>query len=166
MRYRLLIFLQEFIWVFLIIALSAVVIYPIEQKINFHYRGINIFFIAITLQYFRYILIFPRLRFFASKISRYLLFTFNLVLIVFLFNQIEVFLNIKDNFNILDYGTRKLPMDLSEEAELFGFISKEITFFILSSLILTFILQIRIVFSYWKKSSDRIFVPPSNSQSL
>jgi hypothetical protein len=163
MKNNLLILLQELMWGVLIIAVSLAVLYPVSTQIYFYHLGVNIFFIAISLQYFRYILTFPGIRFFHSKWARYLLFTMNLVLIVFLFNQIEFFLNIKDNFNILDYGLRKVPMDLAAEAQLFSFISREIIFFILASIILTFVLQIRIVFSYWKKSSDRLFVPQSNA---
>ena len=123
-------FFREILW----LAITALVIYlllfPITSKVYFIYWKINVFFIFLTITYFRYATTFKSLPFLKPSWIRFILFAVN--------------------FYLEDFGFPKVFITESVKRDLFKYMYTEIVLFSTGSLITLSAFQLRLILSYWQ----------------
>jgi hypothetical protein len=142
--------LREVLWLIVTAMLTAVVLYPITQKIDFIYWKTNALFIFITITYFRYAVNFRSHIFLRPGWVRFLLFTANLCLFFFILGNLQKFMAMADNFYIEDFGFPKVIMYENVKQDFFKYLYKEIVFFGTSGLLMILALELRIIIAYWQ----------------
>jgi len=142
--------LKEALW----LAITAMVIYsllyPITSKIDYIYWKINALFIFITLTYFRYSITFRSLPFLRPSWVRFILFTLNLSLFIYLMSNEQKLLSLADNFYIEDFGFPKVIMYEPVKITMFKYLYKELVAFGTGSLVMISAFQLRLILSYWQ----------------
>lgn len=143
-------FVRELLWWIISAALTVAVLYPIISRLNFIHLNIFILFILVTLTYFRYCLMLSSLPFMRSALVRFIIFTFNLSLFVYLWHHEVKLLGMLDNFYTEDFGFPKVIIDDELKRWLFDYLRKVLTLFGTGSLLMLSAFQIRLIVSYWQ----------------
>ena len=148
-----LLIINELVWIIVFLIISAIIIFPVYQKIpEFPFLKINFFTIFLFLYLSRYILFLKKS---ILKDKRLLL-----KIMFFLFIPTVLFLG-DSFFTILaffkEYGFSFIPERFSylEAKTLGNYLKTEITFFGIASIITAVIFPFRILFYLWKTSGDK-----------
>ncbi|MFM2307297.1 MAG: hypothetical protein RLZZ367_1966 [Bacteroidota bacterium] len=149
-RENLLQFIKEFIWMAITAMIIYAVLYPITSKLNYLYWKINAAFVFIAFTYFRWSVTFRSIPFLKPSLIRFLLFTVNLSLFVYIMYNLQKFITLADNFYIEDFGFPKVIIYDDVKRELFDYLYKELVLFGTASLIMISAFQIRLIISYWQ----------------
>jgi|ERR1043165_628660 hypothetical protein len=151
-RENLLYFIKEAIWLTLTAMAIYAILYPITSKLDFIYWKINVFFIFLTITYFRWSITFRSLPFLRPSVLRFLLFTVNLSLFIYIMHNLQKFIGLADNFYIEDFGFIKPNVFIYEDMkrELFDYLYNELVFFGTGALIVLSAFQLRLILSYWQ----------------
>ena len=147
---NLLYLIKELIWLTITALVIYAVLYPITSKIDFIYWRINALLIFITLTYFRYSTTFKSLPFLRPALVRFLLFTVNLSLFLYVAHYEQKFVSMADNFYTEDFGFPKIILYDDIKRHLFKYLYTEIVLFGTGSLIMISAFQIRLIISYWQ----------------
>ena len=143
-------FFREILW----LAITALVIYlllfPITSKVYFIYWKINVFFIFLTITYFRYATTFKSLPFLKPSWIRFILFAVNFTLFIYIANYEQKLISLADNFYLEDFGFPKVFITESVKRDLFKYMYTEIVLFSTGSLITLSAFQLRLILSYWQ----------------
>lgn len=154
-------FAKELIWWVITLMIAFAVVYPILQKIDYIFIKMNMFFVFLTITYFRWTVSIRHLPFLQPVWVRFALFALNVSLFVFLMGEEQKFLMRVDNFFVEDFGMAWKAMSLVEAEKLLKYIYNEIVLFGTSALIMIFLFNARIIVSAWqfyKHKADRAFV--------
>ena len=143
-------FFREILW----LAITALVIYlllfPITSKVYFIYWKINVFFIFLTITYFRYATTFKSLPFLKPSWIRFILFAVNFTLFIYIAYYEQKLISLADNFYLEDFGFPKVFITESVKRDLFKYMYTEIVLFSTGSLITLSAFQLRLILSYWQ----------------
>jgi hypothetical protein len=150
LKKKLLILIKEILWLLITGMLITAVLYPIYLKIDYLYWRINAFFIFVTITYFRYSVTFRSLPFLRPGWIRFVLFTFNLSLFIYMMHQEQKFVSLGDNFYTEDFGFPKVIMYDNVKLQLFKYLNTELMVFGTGSLIMISAFQMRLIISYWQ----------------
>ncbi len=142
--------LKEIVWLLLTAMATFVVLYPITQKIDYTYYGINAVFIFVTLTYFRWSVTLSSLPFFRPRWTRFLAFAINVSLFVYLMSQEQKFLMYIDNFYTEDFGFPRVFMFDDVKQNLFRYLYSEIILFGTGSLVMITAFNMRLLISWWQ----------------
>lgn len=142
--------LKELIWIAITAIIAAIIVQPIIAKIEYIYLKINVLFIFIAFTYFRYSVTFKGLPFLRPAWVRFLLFTINLSLFVYVVHYEQKFITMADNFYTEDFGFPKVIMYDNVKEQLFKYLYTELVLFTTASLIMISAFQIRLIVSYWQ----------------
>ncbi len=126
------------------------ILYPVTSKIDFIYWKINSLFIFITLTYFRWSVTFRSIPFLKPAVVRFLLFTANLSLFIYIMYNLQKLITMADNFYIEDFGFPKIIIYDDMKAALFDYLYKEIVLFGTAALVMLSAFQLRLIISYWQ----------------
>ena len=126
------------------------ILYPITSKLDFIYWKINVFFIFISLTYFRWSVTFKSLPFLRPAVTRFLLFAFNLSLFIYIMYNLQKFIGLADNFFIEDFGFPKVIIYEDMKRELFDYLYSELVLFGTAALVMLSAFQLRLILSYWQ----------------
>ena len=126
------------------------ILYPITSKLDFIYWKINVFFIFISLTYFRWSVTFKSLPFLRPAVIRFLLFAVNLSLFIYIMYNLQKFIGLADNFFIEDFGFPKVIIFEDMKRELFDYLYNELVLFGTAALIMLSAFQLRLILSYWQ----------------
>ena len=143
-------FAKEMIWLLITGMLIIAVLYPVILKIDYFYWKINAFFIFVTITYFRYSLTFRSLPFLRPAWLRFILFTFNLSLFIYLMHHVQKFVVLSDIFYTEDFGFPKVIMYDNVKLGLFKYLYGELILFGTGSLVMISAFQLRLIVSYWQ----------------
>jgi hypothetical protein len=149
-RINLLHFTRELLWQAITAMVIFAILYPITSKLDYIYWKINVFFIFITLTYFRWSVTFKSLIFLRPSVLRFLLFTVNLSLFIYIGHNLLKVIGLADNFYIEDFGFPKVIIYEDIKRELFDYLYKELVFFGSAALITLSAFQLRLIVSYWQ----------------
>ncbi len=149
-RENLLEVVKETIWMTITAMLIYAVLYPVTSKIDFIYWKINSLFIFITLTYFRWSVTFRSIPFLKPAVVRFLLFTVNLSLFIYIMYNLQKLITMADNFYIEDFGFPKIIIYDDMKASLFDYLYKEIVLFGTAALVMLSAFQLRLIISYWQ----------------
>lgn len=149
-RENLLYFVKELLWMCLTAMVMYAILYPITSKLDFIYWKINVFFLFITITYFRWSVTFRSLPFLRPATIRFVLFAVNLSLFIFIMHNLQKFIGLADNFYIEDFGFPKVIIFEDEKRELFDYLYNELVFFGTGALVMLSAFQLRLIVSYWQ----------------
>lgn len=149
-RENLLQLVKETIWMAITAMLIYAVLYPVTSKIDFIYWKINSLFIFIALTYFRWSVTFRSIPFLKPAVVRFLLFTVNLSLFIYIMYNLQKLITMADNFYIEDFGFPKIIIYDDMKAALFDYLYKEIVLFGTAALVMLSAFQLRLIISYWQ----------------
>ena len=149
-RQNLLQLLKEALWLAITAMAIYAILYPITSKIDYIYWKINSLFIFVTLTYFRYSLTFKSLPFLRPSWLRFILFTLNLSLFIYIMSNEQKLISLADNFYIEDFGFPKTIMFEPVKIQMFKYLYKELVVFGTGSLIMLSAFQLRLILSYWQ----------------
>ncbi len=149
-RENLLQLVKETIWMAITAMLIYAILYPVTSKIDFIYWKINSLFIFITLTYFRWSVTFRSIPFLKPAVVRFLLFTANLSLFIYIMYNLQKLITMADNFYIEDFGFPKIIIYDDMKAALFDYLYKEIVLFGTAALVMLSAFQLRLIISYWQ----------------
>ncbi len=149
-RENLLHFTREMLWLTLTAMAVYAILYPVTSKIDFIYWKVNAFFIFLSLTYFRWSVTFRSLIFLRPAVLRFLLFTINLSLFIYIAHNLQKIIGLADNFYIEDFGFPKVIIYEDVKRELFDYLYKEFVFFGSAALVTLSAFQIRLIISYWQ----------------
>jgi hypothetical protein len=152
---NLLIFFKELLWTAITGMIVFAVLYPVTQKIDYIYYPVNALFIFLTLTYFRWSVTFKSLPFLRPAWVRFVLFTVNLSLFIYLMQKQQQFLMFHDNFYTEDFGFPKVIMYDHVKEELFRYLRTEIILFGTGSLIMIVAFNFRLLISWWQYYKHR-----------
>jgi hypothetical protein len=142
--------IKELTWLAITGLLIYAILYPITSKLDYIYWKINVFFIFVTLTYFRWSVTFRSIPFLKPAIVRFLLFTVNLSLFIYIMYNLQKFIGLADNFYIEDFGFPKQIIFEDQKRELFDYLYNELVFFGTGALIMLSAFQLRLILSYWQ----------------
>jgi hypothetical protein len=143
-------FIREIIWLLITVTLIYMILLPVISKIDYIYWKINAFFIFIAVTYFRYAITFKSLPFLRPSWIRFLLFTINLSLFIFIAQNEQKLISMADNFYIEDFGFPRVFINEISKRDLFKYLYTELVFFSTASLVTLSAFQIRLIISYWQ----------------
>lgn len=149
-RENLLQVVKETIWMAITAMLIYAILYPVTSKIDFIYWKINSLFIFIALTYFRWSVTFRSIPFLKPAVVRFLLFTANLSLFIYIMYNLQKLITMADNFYIEDFGFPKIIIYDDMKAALFDYLYKEIVLFGTAALVMLSAFQLRLIISYWQ----------------
>jgi len=149
-RENLLNFVKELLWTIITVMVIYAILYPITSKLDFIYWKINVFFIFITLTYFRWSVTFKTLPFLRPSFIRFVLFAVNLSLFIYIMYNLQKFIGLADNFFIEDFGFPKVIIYEDMKRELFDYLYNELVLFGTGALVMLSAFQLRLIISYWQ----------------
>lgn len=147
--------LQELVWWVITAVVCIAVLKPVTEKINYDYLIENAFFIVAGITTIRYFLFFNSLFFLKNKWVRFVFFTMNFVLWVYVLNRYEMLLQTIDYFDIGYFGMPLKPLTTHEHTTLLQYLYKEILLSGLCALLGFMLLNLRFVGSYWRVAKVR-----------
>lgn len=127
-----------------------VVMYPVITKLYYLYWQVNVLFVFISLTYFRWSVTFKSLPFLKPAVIRFVLFTVNLSLFIFILHYLQKFIGLADNFYLEDFGFPKVIMYEDVKRDLFDYLYTELVLFGSAALIMLSAFQVRLIISYWQ----------------
>jgi len=149
-RENILILVKELLWWSITAMVTYAMLYPVISRIYYLYTPIHAAFIFITLTYFRWSVTFRSLFFLRPSWIRFLLFTGNLVLFVYLMQYEQTLIGKLDNYFMEDFGFPKVIMYDDIKKEIFKHLSIGILLFGTGSLVMISAFQMRLIISYWQ----------------
>ena len=149
-RVNLFYFFKELLWLSITDMITYAVLYPVTSKIDFIYWKVNAFFVFLGLTYFRWSIMFKSLPFLKPAWLRFILFTVNLSLMIYLFQQVLKFVALADNFYTEDFGFPKVILYDDVKQELFKYLYNELIFSGTASIVMLAAFEVRLIISYWQ----------------
>lgn len=152
-------FAKELIWTVITLLIAYAVVYPVCEKLDYIYYKMNMFFVFLSLTYFRWTVTFRSLPFMRPVWVRFMFFAVNVSLFVYVMGQEQRFLMLIDNFFIEDFGVAWVALTPDETQWLFRYIYTEIVLFGTGSLIMIFMFNARLIISAWqfyKYKADKV----------
>jgi hypothetical protein len=143
-------FFKELLWLTITAMITYAVLYPVTSKIDFIYWKVNAFFVFLGLTYFRWSIMFKSLPFLKPAWLRFILFTVNLSLMIYLFQQVLKFVALADNFYTEDFGFPKVILYDDVKQELFKYLYNELIFSGTASVVMLAAFEVRLIISYWQ----------------
>lgn len=158
-RETLLHFIKELIWLCLTAMTIYAIMYPVVSKMYYLYWKVNVLFVFISLTYFRWSVTFRGLPFLKPASIRFVLFTVNLSLFIYILHYLQKFIGLADNFYLEDFGFPKVIMYEDIKRDLFDYLYTELVLFGSAALIMLSAFQLRLIISYWQyyqHAADRL----------
>lgn len=149
-RENLLYLIKEITWLAITAMAVYAVLYPITSKLYYLYWKENALFVFIALTYFRWSVTFKSLPFLRPSIVRFLLFTVNLSLFIYIMNGLQKFIGLADNFYMEDFGFPKVILYEDIKSALFSYLYNELVFSGTAALVMLSAFQVRLIISYWQ----------------
>ncbi|MCS6818309.1 MAG: hypothetical protein RMJ53_01575 [Chitinophagales bacterium] len=146
---------QEALWWIITAAVCWLIFYPITTKIDYYYWRENLVFLISAITSIRYAIFYNQLSFLQPNIVKFLLFTANLVLWVYVLNRYEMLLQLYENFDLSFYGKMRKQMVIAEQVDMLHLIYKQILIAGISALTGIVILNVRIIGAYWRVAKIR-----------
>jgi len=146
---------QEFIWWLITAVITFSVLFPLMSRVNYLHIFDNALIIVTAITAFRYSVFFNKLPFFKSNVVKFIVFTIDISLWVYIINRYEGFLGMHDIYMISELGTPIVPLDGVQERELFRYFYLQISIASISALMLIIVLNLRFIQDYWKVARVR-----------
>ncbi len=125
------------------------------SRVNYLHIFDNALIIVTAITAFRYSVFFNKLPFFKSNVVKFIIFTIDISLWVYIINRYEGFLGMHDIYMISELGTPIVPLDGVQERELFRYFYLQISIASISALMLIIVLNLRFIQDYWKVARVR-----------
>ena len=155
-QYILLEVAKELLWWLLSAVVAVIVMLPLTSKLHFKPFWINGAFIVTALTYFRYS-VFLKTTFVLRPVwVRFLLAVININFFVYVLRRLQEFMHIYDSFTIEAMGTPVRPLAPEEVDPLFRYFFDEINLACVACLVLSVVLIVRMVVSYWSSARLRL----------
>jgi hypothetical protein len=146
---------QELIWWLITALITVAVLFPLMSSVNYLHIFDNALIIVVAITAFRYSVFFNKLPFFKSNAVKFIVFTIDISLWVYILNRYEGFLGMHDIYMLSELGTPIHALNGVQERELFRYFYLEINIASLTALILIIILNLRFIQDYWKVARVR-----------
>jgi len=147
--------LQELIGWIITASIAYVLLLPILQKIEYNYLIENALFIVVGITYLRYFVFFNSISFLQPNWVRFILFTANWVLWVYILNRVEMLLQLYDEFDVIDFGMPHNALSYPQQRTLLEYLYKEILLSGIVALLAIALFNIRIIGAYWRVAKVR-----------
>lgn len=149
-------FFKELLWWAIAAVFAIVVMFPITRLVQYSMFWMNGLLLVLAFTYFRYVLLLNSLFILKKKWLRFLLFVANINFFVFVLRQEQRILTIYDSFALEELGKAHNKLGLDQVNILFRYFYNETTLTVVACLAFTAILSLRIIWSYWKTSYQRL----------
>ncbi len=103
----------------------------------------------------RHLVFFKALLFYRYKWVKFGVFLLNMHLMVFILHQQEEILQMVDLFDINNFGKLRHAIGIGEQGELMRYLGQLVTASATGAVILLLLMELRLIFSYWKVSRHR-----------
>lgn len=143
--------LKEILWIIISLVLSLLVQYPILRVIEYKFFAANTLVIFISIYYLRMAADMKNMFFVKNKWFRYLFFSFNLFLFVFIITRVQKLVILFDVFSITAFAENVVILSPLKESNIMNYINNEFLFFGVFSLVAITVLNVKILVSFWKK---------------
>jgi hypothetical protein len=158
--------LREALWWIITAVVAVILMEPITSKLDYNFYWFNLFGIILSIQAFRFGLLFREYKIlFGNRWVRALFFIVNIHLIVLIIARTHVILALVENFRILDFGAMKTPMNLEEQYELMKYITAELELVAVAAVLMMVFMNLRILMSYFRQSKVRFRDLPTTEKS-
>ncbi len=147
--------IQETIGWLITVAIAIATLCPVTQKINYNFLFENGLFIAAAGTYLRYFLFYNSIPFLQPNWVRFVVFTANLVLWVYMLNRYEMMLQIHDDYVLEEFGSMIMPLNNDEQKSLLDYLYKLISFSGFVALLATALFNLRLIGAYWRVAKVR-----------
>jgi hypothetical protein len=149
---------QEIIWWLITAWACWVVIYPIEQKIHFNYRSENLLFVVVGITSIRYFIFFNSLFFLKNDWVKFIFFTLNWALWVYILNRYEMLLQLHEMYDLQYFGAMKQVLSSDEQNKVLGYLYREVLLSGLVALVGIPLLNLRFIGAYWQVAKRKFSI--------
>lgn len=140
------------LWVVIAIIIALAFQLPMLWHGEYTFIIPNLLIIIVTILYFRNAFDFKSIKLHYSNWARYLIFSFNIFLFIFILNRVEVLLGHIDSMAINKLIISKEYLSMNESSKLLNYINTEYFLFSISSFAAIAAYNIRILTSFWKRT--------------
>lgn len=144
------ILLKELLWILVSLIIAFLVQYVIISNIEYKYIISNTTIVFVAMYYTHIAMDLKNMFFINQKWTKYFLFAFNLFLFVFIVTRLQKIIVLYDNFSITTYSNSIRILDTAKEAFLIDYIHSQFLFFSIFCLVVIFVLNMKIIRSFWK----------------
>lgn len=142
--------IKEILWIIIAAVISVLVQYPIISVIDYKFFAANTMLVFISVYYLRIAADLKNMFFVKSKWFRFVLFSSNLFLFVFVITRIQKLIILYDVFSITAYAKNVVILKPIVESDLIHYINTEFLFFGVFALVAIVILNLKVLASFWK----------------
>lgn len=128
---------------------------PLLQALEFSYLWSVLLFLMVSFTAMRHLVFFKALLFYRYKWVKFGVFLLNMHLIVLILHQQEEILQMVDLFDIHNFGKLRSAIGIGEQGELMRYLGQLVTASATAAIILLLLMELRLIFSYWKVSRHR-----------
>ena len=148
--------LIELIWLMIIAISATAILYPICFKAEYKFLFINVFFIFISITYIRFIVLFKDIALLQNKWFKIFLFLINFHFMIWSAIRLQDMIPIWEGQTIFGYVYQVYhEMSLADRNWLLNYIRNEVLLFGIATILLSAILNARILVSFFRKNSIR-----------
>lgn len=144
--------IKSLIWIFVALIASFAIQIPMLWQGDYALLYPNILIVFVSIMSIRNTFEFYSIGLHKNKWLRYFLLVINLFVFIYILNRLELLLGIIDSMDMKSLITSS-TITFDESVELLRYINKEYLFFSVASFVGLIIYNIRILTSFWKKST-------------
>lgn len=141
---------RELLWLTITAAIALAILYPITSKIDYIYLKPTFGFIMLTLTYFRWSMLIKSIPFLRPALVRFLLFTANLSLTIYIVNVMQKVMGLMENMYTEDIGFPKVILFEADRAALFSYVYNVVVLFGTGAVIMIVAFNLRLIISWWQ----------------
>ncbi len=142
--------LREVLWLAITVIIAVAILYPITSKIDYIYLKPTFAFIMITLTYFRWAMLIRSLPFLRPALIRFLLFTVNLSLTIYIVQIMQKVMGLMENMYTEDIGFPKVILFEADRAALFTYVYNVVVLFGTGAVLMIVAFNLRLIISWWQ----------------
>ena len=147
---------KESLWWLITGIIAYLILLPITSKVQYKEFVMNMVFLVITMNYFRYAVYLRSIYVLRSKWLRFAIGVFNVNFFVYTLRRFQGFMFIYDSYTIDDLGKPLHALAPETIYPLFRYFYLEITLTISACLVLTAAFTVRLVLTYWSTARLRL----------
>ncbi len=141
---------NELLWFLIAVIVITMVLFPLVELIKGGYLAFNSFLVFITVMYFRFALNGKSVFYLQKNPVIYAFTLLNLVFLGTFFVQFQEYLYQIDNYVLTFFLADGMELDSEKVTSLFRYFKTEFLFFSVTSVLMTFAFQFRLIKQLWK----------------
>jgi hypothetical protein len=146
----------EVIWLLIIGCACFAILYPIVSKGEYKFTFINVFFIGISILYARFIVLYKDIALLQNKWVRIFIFLINFHFMIWSAIRLQDMIPIWEGQSIFGYMYQLYnEMALVNRNWLLNYVRNEILLFGIATIVMSILLNMRILVSFFRKNSIR-----------